>query len=410
LLNQPGLFFLDEPTSGLDPGLEETMMYLFRDLSRQGRTVIVITHATKNISTCDKVIFLARGGFLTFYGTPKEALEYFGVDDFTGIYRRLETEASPTEWAQRFTQSPLYRRNIVEQLNQQLAAQAQQPTQQPQAQVVKKKTPSAIRQFFVLTARYLSVLRRDLPLIALFLLQPLLIAGFVSGIFQPDIFDSDPVKAVNLLFIMVIASVFVGAMTAAREITKENAIYIRERLVNLKILPYVASKVIVLGVLNLMQAAIYLLIIMLRVHFPDFDAKLVLSIYGTLYLVYISGMTMGLVISAFVANEDRATGLVPLVVIPQMTLAGTIITIGKMPQLGRLISNVAISRWSFEILGSITNLNDRLNALTAANPAATNDFQDAFAGSVPMKLGILAAFNIALLILTLVLVKRKDVR
>ena len=121
-------------------------------------------------------------------------------------------------------------------------------------------------------------------------------------------------------------------------------------------MPYVASKVIVLGVLNMMQAAIYLLIIMLRVHFPDFDAKLVLSIYGTLYIVYISGMTMGLVISAFVANEDRATGLVPLVVIPQMTLAGTIITIGKMPQLGRLISNVAVSRWSFEILGSITNL------------------------------------------------------
>jgi ABC-type multidrug transport system ATPase subunit/CRP-like cAMP-binding protein len=411
LLNQPGLFFLDEPTSGLDPGLEETMMYLFRDLSRQGRTVLVITHATKNISTCDKVVFLARGGYLTFYGTPKEALEYFGVDDFTGIYRRLETEATPAEWAQRFTQTPIYRRNVVEQLNQQLASQAaQQPTQQPQAQVVKKKTPSAFRQFFVLTARYLAVLRRDMPLIALFLLQPLLIAGFVSGIFRPDIFDYDPVKAVNLLFIMVIASVFVGAMTAAREITKENPIYIRERLVNLKILPYVASKVLVLGVLNLLQAAIYLLIIMLRVHFPDFDAKLVLSIYGTLYLVYISGMTMGLVISAFVANEDRATGLVPLVVIPQMTLAGTIITIGKMPQVGRLISNVAISRWSFEILGSITNLNDRLNALTAANPAATNDFQDAFAGSVPLKFGILAAFNITLLLLTLLLVKRKDVR
>jgi hypothetical protein len=248
-----------------------------------------------------------------------------------------------------------------------------------------------------------------MALIALFLLQPLLIAGFVSGIFRPDIFDFDPVKAVNLLFIMVIASVFVGAMTAAREITKENPIYIRERLVNLKILPYVASKVVVLGVLNLLQAAIYLTIIMLRVHFPDFDTKLVLSIYGTLYMVYISGMTMGLVISAFVSNEDRATGLVPLVVIPQMTLAGTIITIGKMPQLGRLISNVAVSRWAFEILGNITNLNDRLDALAVSRPGTTNDFHDAFSGSVPMRFAILAAFNITLLILTLVLVKRKDV-
>jgi ABC-type multidrug transport system ATPase subunit/CRP-like cAMP-binding protein/ABC-type multidrug transport system permease subunit len=408
LLNQPGLFFLDEPTSGLDPGLEETMMHLFRDLSRQGRTVIVITHATKNINICDKVIFLARGGYLAFYGTPKEALEYFAVDDFTGIYRRLESEATPAEWAQRFTQTQLYGRHIVEQLNGQLAAQAQSAT--PVAKPTKRKTTSAFWQFIVLVARYLAVLRRDRALLALFALQPLLIAFAVSGIFQRDLFEANPQKAVNLLFIMVVASIFIGAMTSAREITKEGPIYIRERLVNLKIMPYVASKVLVLGVLSVIQAAVFLAIIALRVTFPDLDLQLGARLFATMVLVYLGGMSMGLLISAFVANEDRATGFVPLFVIPQMTLAGAIIPIVNMPRPGQIISNIAISRWAFQNFGAIMGLNDRLNALVAERPGLTNDYQDAFAGDQRVQFGILALFVVILLTLTTILVKRKDVR
>ncbi len=408
LLNKPGLFFLDEPTSGLDPGLEETMMHLFRDLSRQGRTVIVITHATKNINVCDKVIFLARGGYLAFYGTPKEALDYFAVDDFTGIYRRLDTEGSPAEWAQRLVQTPLYGRHVVEQLNGQLAAQAQSAV--PIARPAKRRTTSALRQFFVLVARYLAVLRRDRALLALFAIQPLLIAFAATGIFQTDIFEADPLKAVNLLFIIVVASIFIGAMTSAREITKESAIYIRERLVNLKILPYVASKVVVLGTLSLFQAAAFLGVVNLRIDFPSTTPITLLHLFATLYLVYLGGMSMGLVISAFVANEDRAAGFVPLVVIPQMTLAGAIVVIAKMPTPGQYISNLAISRWAFENLGRITELNDKINAVVAERPGLTNDYEEAFSHSFRSHYGVLVLFVVVLLAVTTLLVKRRDVQ
>ena len=77
LLTKPGLFFLDEPTSGLDPGTETALMQLMRRLADQGRTIILITHATKNVMLADKVIFLARGGYLAWFGPPEEALEYF---------------------------------------------------------------------------------------------------------------------------------------------------------------------------------------------------------------------------------------------------------------------------------------------------------------------------------------------
>ncbi|MGB2924986.1 MAG: ATP-binding cassette domain-containing protein, partial [Limnothrix sp.] len=48
LLADPKLFFLDEPTSGLDPGLDKKMMQLLRKLANQGRTIILVTHATSN--------------------------------------------------------------------------------------------------------------------------------------------------------------------------------------------------------------------------------------------------------------------------------------------------------------------------------------------------------------------------
>src|SRR5260221_3901114 len=77
LLTKPGLFFLDEPTSGLDPATETELMHLMRRLADQGRTIVLITHATKNVMLADRVVFLARGGYLAWVGPPDDALAYF---------------------------------------------------------------------------------------------------------------------------------------------------------------------------------------------------------------------------------------------------------------------------------------------------------------------------------------------
>lgn len=409
LLNQPGLFFLDEPTSGLDPGLEETMMHLFHDLSRQGRTVIVITHATKNINICDKVIFLARGGFLAFYGTPEEALQYFEVDDFTGIYRRLEVEASPAEWAQRFTQTTYFQRHITQQLNQAIMQQTPQLVAGNQA--TPKVAPSALRQYVVMVSRYLAILRRDRALLAIFFLLPPIIAFALTGMFRSDLFDADPQKAVFLMFISTVASIFLGAMNSAREITKEIAIYARERLVYLKILPYIGSKISVLGLLSFFQAAIFLLVIAGRVALPtDQGALMVPKMFLTLALANLGGMSMGLVISAVMNNEDKATGLVPMAILPQMSLAGAMVPVSAMPKIGATISNLAVSRWAFENLAITTGLSARLDALVADRKLPENVYKEAFTSSQPLHWVMLSAFVVILLTVATVALKRKDVR
>ena len=94
LLNRPSLLFLDEPTTGLDPGLETRTMELLRGLADNGRAVIVVTHATKNLALCDKVIVMGRGGHLAFHGSPSEAIGFFGVPDFDEIYTALEDDGA----------------------------------------------------------------------------------------------------------------------------------------------------------------------------------------------------------------------------------------------------------------------------------------------------------------------------
>ncbi len=66
LLSDPSLFFLDEPTSGLDPGTERNLMRTLKNMSRAGKTVILVTHNTLNLHLCNKIIFLGSGGSLCF--------------------------------------------------------------------------------------------------------------------------------------------------------------------------------------------------------------------------------------------------------------------------------------------------------------------------------------------------------
>lgn len=90
LLSDPELFFLDEPTSGLDPEAETNLMKRLRILSSErGKTVLVITHTLQNIHLFDKVIFLAPGGKLCFYGKPDKALEFFEVENLSDAYEKI---------------------------------------------------------------------------------------------------------------------------------------------------------------------------------------------------------------------------------------------------------------------------------------------------------------------------------
>ncbi len=66
----------------------------------------------------------------------------------------------------------------------------------------------------------------------------------------------------------------------------------------------------------------------------------------TLVLASWCGAAMGLVISACAANADKATGVVPLVLLPQIVLAGVLVPIGEMNGPTNLVSYAIPARWA----------------------------------------------------------------
>ncbi|HEX3723344.1 MAG TPA: FHA domain-containing protein, partial [Nitrolancea sp.] len=344
LLTKPTLFFLDEPTSGLDPSLEADMMQMLRKLADQGRTVILVTHATQNVTLCDKVIFLAPGGWLAFYGAPQEALNFFGAATFVEIYQALRPAGAGVEWAQRYASSDYFATHVRERLARIAAARTIQGDIPP-VTVISDRTlqrAQSLNQFATLTARYVVTLRRDSRNLLLLLLQAPIIGLLLAIIFGRDVFTArtsidatghevianpwDKVHALQLTTMIVIVALWFGASNSAREIVKEANVYRRERMINLRLGPYLGSKLVVLLGLCLVQDVTMLGIVGLlspyRFQRAE-DAGHTLGgpwmlVLGSLLVVSFAGVGMGLLASAVASNADRVTSVVPIILIPQI--------------------------------------------------------------------------------------------
>ncbi len=389
LLAEPRLFFLDEPTSGLDPGLEKKMMLTMRRLADGGRTVILVTHATANIVQCDHVCFMAQGR-MVYFGPPQEVLTFFGVKtgDFADVYGVLDdpdpkaSKQKAAEWEKRFKASPLYQKYVKE--RQQRLPEVQQQAQFTQPQRGPKV--NVLRQFFVLTRRYFDLVLRDkILLTVLMAVMPIIgalvllvsnsnwlignppheieqqladgLAGGAASTTYSVVFDSQV-----LMFTLALAAILLGLFASVFEIVKERSVYQRERMVTLRILPYLASKIIVLGAFGLIQCFLLLLVVSLKVDLPKTGVLLPgpLELYITLFIGTLAAVTLGLIISALVPNVNSVIYFVFLLLFFQFIFAGVLF---DLPGVSRQLSNLTLMRWAVEGLGVTVDV-DNLNTLT----------------------------------------------
>lgn len=371
LITRPGLFFLDEPTSGLDPGTETVFMHLCRRLADQGRTIIMVTHATKNVMLADKVVFLARGGYLAWFGPPDEALTYFdqyrserdrraGPMEFDQIYAILDDPAkgSAKEWARRFQECGPCNEYIIEQLKPEHRGQLPlqpEPTGKEKRHKRSGARISSIKQFFVLSKRNVKILTRDrTSLVLMVAIAPLvgaldLIIAPLMGRTPYDWVAGKPNNGIITLFLLTLYCLLVGGLAQMREFVKETEIYKRERLVNLRILPYVGSKIWVAALLAMFHALAYTVLHALAFKMPVSGLDFVL-IYVTLFLAVLSGMIAGLLASALSPSASSAPMILILFIIPQIVLGGVLAPVPEN------ISQIASLRWAMEGLVGIVGV------------------------------------------------------
>ena len=61
IVNNPEIILADEPTGALDQKTGQKVLDIFKDLNKQGKTVIIVTHDLNIANQCDRVIKLEDG-------------------------------------------------------------------------------------------------------------------------------------------------------------------------------------------------------------------------------------------------------------------------------------------------------------------------------------------------------------
>jgi ABC transport system ATP-binding/permease protein len=372
LLTKPSLLFLDEPTSGLDPGLDKSVMEQMRDLAHDGRTVVVVTHSVDNLDTCDRLLVLVPGGKIAYYGPPEEGLAYFGKARWAEVFQAFEAEPG-RDWAAEFRVSRECAHYVTGPSSQRPTRAARPRGGAPAPPVLPPRRRGRIRQLSTLARRYLRVIAADRGYLLFTALLPIVLGALIRLVPSPEGLGGGTGTngdAEELLLVLVISACLAGTANSVREFVKERAIYVRERAAGLSAGSYLASKILVLGVISVIQALLVVGIGLGGRRLPPSGSLLTTLPFAELLLAvavlsFVS-MCLGLLVSSLVSTSEKAMPVLVLFTMVQVVLSGAVFPLAGMAGLSQL-SWLSPSRWGMGALASTTRLNV-LNPVMGNNP------------------------------------------
>ena len=366
LLTDPSALFLDEPTSGLSSEDTLQVMRLLRQLANSGKTILLTIHqpSLEAFRQLDNLILIAKDAgttdpaHLAYYGPAyPDAIRYFqaGMPESTTVpatdtpdvvLRSLATRPA-ADWVSRYNRSETKRHFVTDR-------EGQSPENATASSAYRPSVSGSMRQWWTLVRRGAAIKRKDTWNTAILIAQAPIIAVLIALVFgKQSRGPSDTVTwpeaaqatAISV-FLLALSALWFGCSNSAREIVAEWAVYRRERMVNLAISCYAASKLTLLGLICAFQCAVLLTV----VHFWNGLEISWLAAYFVLLLVALVGVGIGLVISSFARSSEAAIATLPIVIIPMVILGGILHPVHEMHWLPRALCQAMPSRWAFEAL------------------------------------------------------------
>ncbi|WP_190124828.1 ABC transporter ATP-binding protein/permease [Streptomyces inusitatus] len=396
LLTKPSLIFLDEPTSGLDPGMDRDVMQLLRGLADDGRTVLVVTHSVAELQLCDKLLVMAPGGAVAYFGPPEEALNFFGYTTWADVFSAFENYRD-YDWSGRWRGSQHYQMYAAD-----IDAVAPQPVAVPPQRIRPPKPQSWGAQLWTLMRRYVSVIASDKGFLGLMVILPAVL-GLVSvvipadfGLAAPDDgksrFNGD---AGTIMLILTVGMCFSGAANSVRELIKERVIYERERATGLSRSAYLMSKVIVLGLITAFQGVILCGIGFAPRALPA--EGLIMPPAVELCLVVIAlgftSMMFGLVISSLVRTAEKTMPLLVMFAIVQVVFTGILFKVYGSLGLEQF-AWLMPSRWAIAGVGTTLDLGVLMPPWDPKNPGDLDPLWEHSAGQWGLNVTVLLAMGV----------------
>ncbi|MEV5198086.1 FHA domain-containing protein [Streptomyces sp. NPDC053720] len=396
LLTKPSLIFLDEPTSGLDPGMDRDVMQLLRGLADDGRTVLVVTHSVAELAICDKLLVMAPGGSVAYFGPPEEALNFFGYTTWADVFSAFENYRD-YDWSGRWRGSQHYQMYAAD-----IDAVAAQSVHMPPPQQMRPPKPQSwSAQLWTLMRRYVSVIASDKGFMGLMVILPAVL-GVVSvvipakfGLAPPDPPSRFNSAAGTIMLILAVGMCFSGAANSVRELIKERVIYERERATGLSRSAYLMSKVIVLGVITAIQGVIICGIGFATRELPAEGLIMppAVEICLTIIALGFTSMMFGLVISSLVKTAEKTMPLLVMFAIVQVVFTGILFQVFGSPGLEQF-AWLMPSRWAIAGAGTTLDLSHLMAPWDPKNPTDLDPLWEHSAAQWGINISVLLVLGI----------------
>jgi ABC transport system ATP-binding/permease protein len=401
------VFLFDEPISGLSSKDSEHVAETLRSLARE-KIVIASLHrpGASVLRLFDKVLLLDSGGRLAYFGAPTAMVGYFrdaceelaishpsvtaqsplGADF---VFDVLETPLSligggsntgaarrfpPSFWQERFESVDLMQSlrlgsSAVSQL-----VEIKEGERLPVPPKPVRRTRAVVTVFATHFMRSLLSKLRNRGTVYSTCLEAPLLAALISITLR-----SSPQGAYQFatalhipayLFLSATVAMFLGLTNSATEVLRDRPILRRERNCQPGAGSYVLAKFTALGLVAAVQCLVYL---MVGNHFLGIEGTLI-YLWLWMTLTAWTGTGMALVVSSVVKSERAALTAVPLLLVPQMLLAGALVPYREM---NRGLFSKAVSvreRGGVPIPASIMPLRYAYEAMIVAQ-ATRNPFE-----------------------------------
>jgi ABC transport system ATP-binding/permease protein len=384
MIGMSDVYLFDEPTSGLSSKDSEHVIEIIRGMAHN-KIIIVTIHqpSSKLFQMFHKAILLDKGGRLVFFGTPSDMLRYFAeaehqhqfgaelgacpscgttrpefifdvletpLRDLSGDIIYEENNRGQLVAARRY--SPEFWRDKYEAFRliqdvKQVSLRREPVKSLQAAPAQKKRTPFRWHDEWtqlrtLLKRAFISKLRNKANVIITLCVSPLLALLIATILRYSDSGKYDFASAYHIptfLFLTLIVAMFLGLTNSADDIIRDRVVLQRERNLNVRLLYYVFSKTLTLGVFALVQCLLFILI-----------GNYILQIrgmfwvdLGVVFMTAMGGIALGLVVSSLVADPKTAANIVPLILIPQIIMGGALI---KYEDMNRNLGLVySLSHW-----------------------------------------------------------------
>jgi ABC transport system ATP-binding/permease protein len=336
LVSDPVLLFLDEPTSGLSSSDTADIITVLRDLANRGKTIILTIHqpSAEVYNKMNYVLLLAKGGQLAFFGPPNpDSFDYFQSSKQTPdeVIANLDKKL-PKDLSESYRKSTLFSEYVKDR-------QADRENTVTTNKAERQKAKSfPFLQFLTLFQRFCLIKRRDKENLIFLTVFPIAIGLLIGSLSTNNLGFSVP------LFIMVLATIFSGLLNACREIVAERAIFKRERRVNLQIMPYLMSKIVLLWMIGLAQSLILIFVMRSIISLNASTTE----VFAVLAATSLASTIIGLLVSAIVAAETQAMSFTNLVLIIHLVMGGCVFPLDQ--DWKKMLASPMISRWATEAL------------------------------------------------------------